>query len=596
MRYLLAIAFVTTLSLPMLAATCGPPIEVMPASERSEPMPPWTGRLQSWSDHVAVLSWRRFHTGNGQFDWAYVDALLESKAPAHLILLVQATNPLRDLTPQWVYGFLSNINPPLADWPGHGKTGYWLSDCGGWPIPRYDSYTWRHYLWQAIKALGEHYDGDPRLGSVAVSIGLDGEPQIVKSINGCRPDISGITGLEHRFGQLIDATIPVFAEAFPNTPVYMQTAVGGEARAHWAQIAVDNGIGLKNAGLGPDFLGWESDTPEIGTGSFDPVLLWGSQGVPIHLETKSGLGDEAVKREALIAGLRYMPQSMTVHNEYMELDQGFLRWVDAHLGVPIPEQPSVFVCFRETVIKPRCWPGSDGIERCVHGRRGDDGLGIVATAEGEPRTGGPGWRGRHYREGDYWSLDVADDYVSSDYEIIVTYLDAVASGSFTVHWESGERQIDFGGTGAWRDAVFAAELDPAGADDIIIEGQVALDRVEVVGWDMHFGTATPTSTMRTPSPTLTSGFPGTMTPSATNPCLPSRTSTIGMPSVTPSWCITETPLASRTPSSLTPVSTPSATPTIDLAKLQQLMDAEMCRRLGWPVPCGQWIHTWIPRQ
>ena len=301
--------------------------------------------------------------------------------------------------------------------------------------------------------------------------------------------------------------------------------------------------------------------------------LWGPQGVPIHLETKSGLGDEAAKCEALIAGLRYMPQSMTVHNEYLGLDQGFLRWVDAHLGVPIPEQPSVFVYFRETEFEPRCWPGSDGIERCVYGRRGDDGLGIVATAEGEARTDGPGWRGRHYREGDYWSLNVADDYVSSDYEIIVTYLDAVASGSFVVRWDGGERRINFGGTGAWRDAVFTAAFDPVGADDIIIEGQVALDQVEVVGWDASFGTPTVTST------------PGmvTATPSSSATATP-------IPTMTP----TSTPIPST--ATMTPASTPSATPTIDLAALQQLMDAEMCRRLGWPVPCGQWIHTWIPRQ
>lgn len=569
MRYLLAIAIIVVLAGPYLTACLGEPM-IATQGGRGEPLPQLTGRLTAWGDRTVVLSWRRFHTGKGQYDWEYVDGLLDAKAPAHLILLNQAANPPRDLTPQWVYGLLSNITPPLSDWPGEGKTGYWVSDCGGWPIPRYDSYTWRYYYHQAVRALGERYDGDPRLGSVAISLGLDGEPHIVKSVNGCEPSLSGIEGLEYRFAQAVDASIGVYAEAFPTTPVYMQTAVGGEARAHWAQLAVDNSIGLKWAGLGGDFLGWESDDPSLGTGSTDPLRLWGPQGVPLLLETKSGLGDEATKREALIAALRYMPQGIIVHNEYTELDRGFLRWVDAHLGKPIREQPSVFIHFRETEFSQRCWTGSDGKRRCIYGRRGDDALGITAVVEGEPRTGGPDWRGAHYREGAYWELDVADEYIAEEYDIKITVLDTIAGGVFTVTWsttgDGGIRQREVGleGGGGWMQRVFPlADFSPSGVTNIIItgEGHIGIDSVEVIGWPMA----------------IDPGGEPTATPTPERP-----TATI-LPTPTPS------PTKAGE-------ATPTATPTIDLYREIQRLNGEICRRLGLEVPCGEIIWTFVFRQ
>ena len=48
-------------------------------------------------------------------------------------------------------------------------------------MPDYRSSAWRNALLDMVADLGAYYDGHPKIGSIIVAAGLDGETQIVKA-------------------------------------------------------------------------------------------------------------------------------------------------------------------------------------------------------------------------------------------------------------------------------------------------------------------------------------------------------------------------------------------------------------------------------
>jgi len=421
------------------------------------------GSVTLWRDHTVVVSWRSFHVGDGKFNWDKLDRMLYERRPAHLIVL-NAT-PEADLTPPFVSSRMPLIVPPFGRF---ATASHIFEACGRkWYVSRYDDYIWRRFYRQMVEALAERYDGSELLDSVVISIGLDGEPQLVKTIGGCHPTVP-ISGLEHAFGKFVEELILFYAEKWKHTQVYVQVAVGGAWRARLAQLAIENGLGVKHAGLTEDFLGWAS-SGLTGDGSFDGVYL--AQGkVPICLETKHGMGSLEQKREIVLAGLGMNPSRMILHNEYGELGSEFLEWVEAH----VEGLPTVWASYREVRSDPRCWTGYNKIRRCVDYRQGYDNQGLEVT-----------------KQQDGFLFTVKQDYFYPSYRVSVTWYD---KESWRFQYGTESYEVLSHGSGELVTSVF--ENVPG---QFFLEGPVQWDFVEVEGMKE----APPLTPTPSPTPTPT---------------------------------------------------------------------------------------------
>lgn len=517
----------------------------------------WTGKYPDDWPSAVFFTWEATNPSYGVYDWSRIDATLETTdLPLHLLLIVSTSVPNEDYTPQWVYTRLVNQGVDLPTYKGK-YVGYKLERCGSvFVTPRYDSYSWKAAFQDFLCAFGQRYDGDQRIDSVVVSLGLDGEPQIAKTLDGCdwMAEVRKIPGLEYHFEKVLYDVMETYADAFPRTPLYMQVAVGGEAKAVRAKKAVELGMGLKHAGLQVDMPTWESERPcDLGTGSWDAMECYRST-ANLWVESKSGLGNEESYYWSLLTGLSYNPVGMSLHPEYFEvLPERFLAWVNEHTGVPLEELISVWIVMRDAEYPESSWTGSDGVKRTLHGKLGDIGQGINALLEG-PRV----WRSdmpdipakedkrsRQYRQGKIFEFDVADEYFSGrGYSIMVTWLD-YGTGTWTIAYmtDSGvvqKKEIPYSNSGTWRVSVIPADhYVPEGAPDLWVVGPVALHKVEVVSWDNVFNE----------TPTVAPTYSPTITPAPTYTYTP----TPPPPPPTPTPTVTSTPTS-------TPIET--ATPTI----------------------------------
>ena len=135
--------------------------------------------------------WETVNPGQGQYNWAAMDARLAavkdmtitlddgSVVPHPVILQVfpylsGASNwpyEFYDCTPQWIYRKIGDRPTVGGKLVGHKLTG-----CGYTAtMPAYDSYAWRESFYDLIRAMGEHYDDNPQVVGVVIATGIDGE-------------------------------------------------------------------------------------------------------------------------------------------------------------------------------------------------------------------------------------------------------------------------------------------------------------------------------------------------------------------------------------------------------------------------------------
>jgi len=465
MRHLLAVATVTLLLTPFLAAL---PTQAATGT-------PLFGMLDRETATSAAAVWftaEEMNPSAGVYRWAVVEAKLSRfTKPVHLWgFAVVSLGPAgsvgyRVTYPRW-WGAPHEVTVG-------GQKGY---------FPPYDSATWRSRYADLVRALGERYDGDPRLVHIAVGFGLDNENSIAK---GAWREATKF--LEYRHGQWVYEGIEVWAASFTKTSLFLNNSVGGEARRAWGSRAVERGMGIKLV-LGtdlPDMVAWVTTAdPASITGALSILELY--PGTPLMVESQHGMGGSRHTLWLWALAQRLGAVALSLHPEH----------ITALASLDLPQ--GQWVMFRDREYAPTCWSG-----KCVSGYPGDFARGIRIVA-----TGTRLWAANFPAGGDHpiiyqaregtFALEITPP--ADNAAVRITYLDH-GFAPFTVNGQMIQRR----NTGQWQTAI----INLARATTLTIGPDVHLHRVEV--WPG----ASPTATAIPPTMTATSTASATSTRTAT---------------------------------------------------------------------------------
>jgi len=428
-----------------------------------------------------------------------------------------------DATPEWVYDEIDALYPmdprPLVN---GRKVGYRLVGCDTQAVlSMYDEDHWQERYFRCVAAMGARYASEPLISAVIANTGLDGETQPMKDFGCTWNDIMDSTlgpELGWSFEYYILDTLDAYRAAFPDTPLFVDSAPGGSGiRRMTAERAasLNPPIGLKNSAM------WTDSDIHQGYGSyvglFDMVSRY-SQTLPIWLESAYGFGDARLDYWSLLAGLHYHPDAMDLHPEYWQvLDPDILGWANDHLGVNIDTTPSVWTAFRDQEYPLTDW-GSGG----ASGKVGDwtfwlyrldrpGGQTVVLQPEDLPPSAQDAIYARQARRTDqatgqrYVYLDVDDAYIAaaearagqtaSNYELEIILLNQSGDGiGVTYRGADGQettiardKGTDLGADAEW--ITLTVQLDDAllrndieGADlriDSLADGDEIVHRVSL---------------------------------------------------------------------------------------------------------------------
>ena len=543
-----------------------------------------------------TFSWKQLEPSEGQYRWDLIENFLASQwakgKPAALHLQTYAGQAGGLMVPSW---FQSRYPDAVLT-------------CGTEKIPKYWHWAYLQKYGNFVRALGQRFDGDPRLEFVIMGVGVYGETQpCVEAYDQCMRD-NGLSG--PLWVSTVKQVVDMYGQAFhttrvviPGTPRFQHIC----ERKEWTDYAaLTYGIGDFHAAMQadadsqfiPDKPGFE------GCGTVDPILKWGltyptgqeayQYMTPTEEETYWGvLG--VLHRHNTWLTIDYSPQDwrgwllQDAQGNVRYYNFPILEFANRYLGRTLQDTPSVWVAMRESgyLWYPECgnfdfWLYQDdsvpgGKTVVVTYRTGLNfptttaGCAITNKTEQGVNLGGS-WVGKESwitRRTDaasgnpYMFFKVDDGYLFNTNQTVtvtVTYFDRG-----TDRWDlfydstSGER---LGGSVyktnslTWKKATFVLANARfanglTGGSDFYIDGRSDGDEY------IHFvdvtksGSAGPTST---PTPT-----PIPATPSNT----PTRTPTFTPgPTATP----TRTPTATSTP---TPTFTPGPTPVGTTVTFQQ---------------------------
>jgi len=486
---------------------------------------------------TVYFTWSEVHTGPGEFDWRVLEEKL-SRAAGHWVTL-DGPEPVQVPQPVQVFAVTQLSNPIRSYVPSRIPNGtLWLNwgHCDAVPVPNYKSDLVRSEYEAFVAEFGRVYGNDLRINSVVIgSVGIDGEAQLAKDAGDCQWSTAAkeIPGLEYAWGQWVDASIPLYKEAFPNKPLFFPIAVGGQARCHWADICAEHGVGLKHNGATTDLPDWESSC----CGAF--AAFEDFPGLRA-IETKSGWLGSAWDITGALTTVK--PDMLVVHPDYLDnLPAGLLRQFSAVLGKTSATTPYAFIVMRGPL-----YPRIDWCE--ISGKLTDDEMWLSRVEGGQllqgddvPAAARGDYKGDQLRRGPM-KLDLDADFdVSRNVTIAVDWFDQ-GEGSWGVTWWDGDKwqghTIYYDNLLAWRTAlIVGVTLDSTGDEiiagviaDIGISGEPYIHKVRV---DSHANLfKEPTAT---PEPTAI--------PFPTSGITPTVEKTI---TLTPTVTETPTPFSTRT--------------------------------------------------
>ena len=488
--------------------------------------------------------WKRVQTGPDQYDWSWLENWLTKEA---------------------LSGKPAAIGIDPYDGPCCGGIGvpdyvfqlYPMAKvvCDGETIPKYWDPGYQQEYWKFVQAIGQQYNGDPRIAFLEIGVGLFGETQPVASnYNDCL-QAAGLTS--NLWIEYVKQVVDAYALAFPDTQLVMEYAprfLKTQERLIVTDYAAERGVGLQHSGLTTDGDSLIVDDPKLSiyrTGQYDPMLKWGDQ-VVLAWESTVASPDNNLTTTMwrLYNGLDKHPDYILVDDRQVKDPErwGLLAFANAHAGRTLADTPSVWVAMRET--QYTWFPQWGNYQFWLYQNDVAPGgktapLWNVGTAP----------EGRYTRRTDqatgnpYMYLNVDDGYLYDGVNrvtINVTYLDRGADSWELQYDSTGDIYRSAGvitksDTGAWRlvsftldDARFANRQPGGGkypGSDFRIwsrgDGDETIHFVQVISLDRPLATATPTWTPtpdpnRSPTPTTTAN------PSPT----PTRTPTAG-PTPTP---------------------------------------------------------------
>jgi len=291
------------------------------------------------------FSWARLQPTEGSYSWSVVDRWIDDHVAfgKYVGIAFDAYDGIDSQEPYATPAWLFSKYPHLR------------VDCNGYAIPRYWHPDFLAEYRKFIRAVGQRYNGDPRIEWVQVTAGLYGETQPAEDQFDTCLQNAGLTST--LWVETVNRITDIFVEAFPNTPLLLQyapTFLYQSERRSFTDYAAARGVGLKHNGLKPDGgSGMVINDPNYslyGAGQYDPMFKWGAQ-VPIAWESYDNL---ITGVEGTLWGIY---NGLNKHADYMVLSLDvvtkperfeILRFANQYLGRTLADTPSVWVALRET--------------------------------------------------------------------------------------------------------------------------------------------------------------------------------------------------------------------------------------------------------
>ena len=224
----------------------------------------------------------------------------------------------------------------------------------GEAIPKYWDAGFQQEYRRFVQALGQQYDGDPRIAFLEVGVGVFGETQpAYDDYDDCLID-AGLTS--QMWTEYVEWVVDI-TRAFPTTPLTLMFAprfLSWYERRDFTDYAAQRGVGLEHCGLEPDGDGLIIDDPNFsyyGTGMYDPIVKWGKDVLVVWEGTEIPIayGIEATMWR-LYNGLDKHPDIILL--DYAQIKDParwyLLDFANAHAGRTLADTPSVWVAMRET--------------------------------------------------------------------------------------------------------------------------------------------------------------------------------------------------------------------------------------------------------
>ncbi len=279
----------------------------------------------------------------------------------------------------------------------------------GWPIPRYWHPLVLGEYHKFIQALGERYDGDPRVAWIEMGTGIFGEAKPADNEDWPCLLNAGLTA-----GVWMDTSMKIldyYAAAFQKTPVLYQFAPvytpQGESmvqRRDLTDYAAELGIGVKHNGLEPDTITAIVNDPNKSyykAGQWDPFFshwqnvptAWESYASQKCLDPVTGAASAGITMWCVYAGLN-------AHADYFVFDkalvtdpgrQSYLAFAQHYLGAEVDTTDSVWVALRE----------HEPMSGDFFPPRGNYGMWLVQNDKAPGGRTTPVWNKGPYSEGRY---------------------------------------------------------------------------------------------------------------------------------------------------------------------------------------------------
>lgn len=512
------------------------------------------------------LGWNTIDTGGGIYNWSAMDSWIKGESALKKLSVI-TFDSYDGSCCNYVPAYLRASRPSIT-----------LTCPDGTVLPRYWDQAYKDAFGAFVRAAGQHYDRDARVGWVQISAGIYGETQPAEEVyQQCLIDAGLNSGIWVDFVKWL---VDTYKAAFPHKALVLQYGPYFQYRSERSEItdyAAAQGVGLKNDGLKPDqddAIINDATKSYYGAGAYDPIIKWSAQ-VPTGWEGYEQQASGSMRGRTATMWSIY--NALDKHADYLMLDVDLvqasdrldlLKWGATWLGKTISNTPGVWVALRET--EGTWYPQYGNYSYWLHQRDSVPGGKTVPLW-----NVGSAAEGRYTRRTDQASgnasmyFDVDDRFMFSgtnQVTITITYLDA-GTDRWELRYDSTTgldkvgRYVTKTNTGTWKrvvtrlnDARFSGRQP--GRSDFRIwsagDGDETIHLVQIVRVP---GTlAAPTSTS-TPGPSPTRTLTRTSTWTATRGPSPTPTST-RTSTTTPTKTLTPTPTRTSVPA--TPTPTPGA--------------------------------------
>lgn len=304
-----------------------------------------------------TFTWKQLEPNEGQYRWDIVENALTAQAalgkPFAIGIITYAGPAGGLLVPSW---FSSRYGDAIIT-------------CGSEQIPEYWHWAYLQKYGNFVRALGQRFDGDPRIEFIAMGTGLYGETQPCnEQYDQCMRD-NGLSG--PLWVSTVNQITDMYGQAFPNTRVLI---LGGSRFMHacerkeWTDYAaLTYGIADFHTSLVPDNGAMViPDKPGFeGCGILDPILKYSDQLAtaqeayqhltPTETETYwAVLG--AIARHNTYLSIDYAPNDywndgwLLAHYDGTPRYENFpiVEFANRYLGRTPQNAPSVWVALRES--------------------------------------------------------------------------------------------------------------------------------------------------------------------------------------------------------------------------------------------------------